>query len=62
MDAATMDALLAELSADELAAVSRYLYLFVCSGMMPPGEADEWRIRASAWTEFHGISEGTDAN
>ena len=44
-----MDRLLAELTADELAEVPRYLYLFVRNGM-PPDEADEWRRRMVAIT------------
>ena len=56
MHPATMDQLLAELSADELAAVSEYLHLFVSSGTMPPGEADEWRYRIVAWQWFLSLS------
>ena len=52
MDALTMDRLLAELTADELAAASEYLHLFARSGSMRPSEADEWRRRMLAWGAF----------
>ncbi len=56
MDPTTMDRLLAELTADELAAASEYLHLFIRSSTMPPNEADEWCRRIVAWRQFVGLS------
>jgi len=31
-------------------------------GTLRVGEADEWRIRAAAWAEYHCISQKTNGN
>ena len=47
-----MDRLLAELTADELAAASEYLHLFVRSRNMTADELAEWHRRIRGWQQF----------
>lgn len=54
MDAERITALCAEARPDELPAMLRALPLFVFCGM-PEEEADEWRLRISAFLNFHGM-------
>ncbi len=52
MNPTTIDAILADAPADELADMLRLVDVFVRGGSMSQDEADEWRRRISAWREF----------
>jgi hypothetical protein len=57
---AHIDAVLAEMSREEIANAFRYVALFQRWGSMSRTEADEWRRRVAAWSAFLDL-EGPDS-
>ena len=60
MDAAKINALMAEMTPEEVRIIPRLVDAWLGAGWMEPAEAVEWRLRALAWAEYHDISPETD--
>ena len=52
--------LLAEMHVEEIQAIPRFVDTWVRAGWMEPAEAEEWKLRALAWAEFHRITPESD--
>ena len=58
-DTAKMNAVLADMRADEVPDMLKYLPLFVRNGTMSEDEAAEWKLRILAWQQFHEREAGS---
>ena len=58
MDAAKMDALLAEIKPNEVEDALRFVEICERDGGTPAEEADEWRRRFLGWQAFLGLAGG----
>jgi hypothetical protein len=56
VEAVTIDAVLGEMTPDEIRELPRFIDVWLQAGRMQPEEAVEWRLRARAWAEYRQIT------
>ena len=61
MDGSKLNRLLAQMRPDEIELIPRAVRVWRRAGWMDEAEADQWRLGAMAWAEYHDISPESDA-
>ena len=60
MTTSRLNAAIAEMTPDEIRLIPRFVDTWIRAGWMEQDEADEWKLGALAWAEFHRISPESD--
>ena len=60
MTTSTINALMAEMTPEEIELIPRAVRAWSNAGWMEPDEAVEWKLGAMAWAEYHDLPPETD--